>query len=221
MSGFNDARHLLQHAKEHLGRIRQAYEEALYDKQIKPTLLVEIKNIMENLRSALDFCAQALYDKYGAQATRQPKVYFPCAFKGQSATDFRKRVDGCIPGLSVSRPDIIAIIESFQAFSNPANDWLPLFKDLNNMNKHQSLTPQERQESNSLTIKGGTTSMTLSPGASITIDPRAFIVVGGNVVIPGGQSFSADRPPIATGKGNVTVTKCGLSHFTSPGQVSI
>ena len=56
--------------------------------------------------------------------------------------------------------------------------------------------------------------MTLSPGASITIDPRAFIVVGGNVVIPGGQTFSADRPPIATGKGNVTVTKWVSFHFS-------
>ncbi len=217
VSGFEDAKVLIQHATAHLGRIRQAYEESLREKHIKPTLLVEIKNLMENLRSALDFSAQALHAKYGSTAASRPKVYFPYALDGQSAADFRKtkRVEACIPGLAANRPDIVSTLESFQAFADPKNAWLPRFMELNNANKHQSLTPQERRESKTLTIKAGGAAMTLGSGASISVAPGASIVVGGKAIIPGGQTFSADRPPVARGQGSGEVTTWVSFHFTA------
>ncbi|MDY7019693.1 MAG: hypothetical protein SU899_06445 [Chloroflexota bacterium] len=145
---FDDAKELVKHAGNQFDEIKSVYEKSLHEKSIKAELLIEIKNLMENLRSALDFTAHGLFNKYGDQTKSKPKIYFPYARENQSKSIFysSNRLENCIPGLSLSRPDIVAKIESYQHFSDPNNIWLPQFMDLCNENKHQQLTPQERKE---------------------------------------------------------------------------
>ena len=54
MGYFEDAKQLVQYAKDQFPQIEGAYNISLEDLEIKPKLLIEIKNLMENLRSALE-----------------------------------------------------------------------------------------------------------------------------------------------------------------------
>ena len=202
MGYFDDAKSLIEHAKSHLSKIESAYQSSLSEKAIDPELLVEIKNFMENLRSALDFSAHGLFAKYGSSTKTDPKIYFPYALLHQSQVDFRRanRIETCIPGVSSARPDITAKLESFQHFADPKNAWLPAFMELNNENKHQQLTPQIRKEKKELRISSRGAQMRIGPGASISIGKGASIRIG-DMDIPGGQSFDSEKPPKTRGPG--------------------
>lgn len=219
MSYFDDAKNLVKHAKNQFGKIKKVYEQSLHEKSIKPELLIKIKNLMENLRSALDFAAHGLFNKYGDQTKLNPKIYFPYATEGQSKSDFQNqnRIEKCIPGLSVSHPDIVKKIESYQHFSNPNNIWLPQFMDLCNENKHQQLTPQERKEVKQLKLTSGGTSISLGEGASISMGSGAQIRMGG-MIIPGGQKFDVNNPPLTIGPGTKEIITWVSFHFSSNNQ---
>ena len=68
MSFFDDAKHLVSESKNAFQDIEKSYQECLNQKNISPKLLIKIKNFIENLRSALDFTAHGIFDKYGDQS---------------------------------------------------------------------------------------------------------------------------------------------------------
>jgi hypothetical protein len=195
MSYFNDAKVLVSECQNTLTEIERAYQESLTSKEIKPSLLIKIKNFMENLRSALDFSAHGLFDKYGDRSDVGKNIYFPYAWDGLDLNGFRakNRVEKYIPGLNASRPDIVLTIESYQYFASPDNAWLPKFMELNNENKHQRLTPQTKKEVKELRITSGNVGMRLTGGASIKITGNAQIRMG-NSIIGGNQTISPDSP---------------------------
>lgn len=216
MGHFDDARELIKYARDQLPEIQSAYDTSLSDQEIKPQLLIEIKNFMENLRSALDFTAHGLFDKYGSSTSKSPRIYFPYATLNQSETEFRRlsRIDTCIPGLSSSRPDIAEKIISFQHFSADQNKWLPIFMQLNNENKHQQLTPQTHKEAKELRMSSGGASISMGPGASISVGRGASIRIGG-MTVPGGQAFNVDKPPVTFGPGKKEVITWVSFHFST------
>lgn len=215
MGNFDDAKLLVQHERERFAEIEQAYGASLSERKIKPNLLIDIKNFMENLRSSLDFTAHGIFQKYGFSASPSPKIYFPYALLNQSKEEFRKsrRIDNCIPDISNRRPDIVDKIESYQHFANPSNRWLPVFMDLNNENKHQKLTPQIRKETKELRISSGGASISMGSGSSISMSPGTSIQFG-NMVIPGGQSFDANKPPATIGSGKKELITWVSFHFS-------
>ena len=99
MDGFAQAKELVRHATEHLERIRVLNNKCLAQKEVKTPFLIEIKNYMENLRSALDYVANALFAKYNSSTKANPRIYFPYAPHSQSLAEFRekKRIESCIP----------------------------------------------------------------------------------------------------------------------------
>ena len=216
MSSFDDANHLVQYAREHFAEIEGAYSVSLSEKVIKPKLLIDIKNFMENLRSSLDFTAHGIFQKYGFSTSSNQKVYFPYAPLSKSKEEFRKslRIDICIPGLSTSRPDIVEKIESYQHFFSPNNRWLPIFMDLNNENKHQQLTPQIRKETKELRISSGGASISMGPGALISISPGASIRLE-KMVIPSRQDFDINKPPATIGSGKKEIITWISFHFST------
>jgi hypothetical protein len=148
MSAFDDANELIKHAESDLAKIGKAYEASLHAKEVTGTLRVQIKNSVENLRSALDFCAHGLFDRYGSSPKTNPKIYFPYATASQDRAMFEKsgRIEVCIPGVSASRPDIVQSLIEMQHFGSDGYTWLPDFMDLTNENKHERLTPQVRKD---------------------------------------------------------------------------
>jgi hypothetical protein len=215
MGHFEDAVELLSHATSRFDQIKKAYSDSLHEKTIKQTLLIEIKNFMENLRSALDYSAQGLFDKYGDKSTTT-NIYFPYAWAGLSAVDFKaKKIIGRkIPGLSNNRPDIVKVIEGYQAFSHPDNDWLPKFMDLNNENKHQQLTPQVRKEEKQLNISSGGCSISMGEGCRIEMGRGTMIQMGG-AIIPGGQRIDVNNPAKIFGQAKQEVITWVSFNFQS------
>ena len=220
MAHFDDAKALVDHAKNSFPTLEQDYRSSLHGKTVEPALLIDIKNAMENLRSALDFSAHGLFAKHGASPRPDPKIYFPYAPLAQTQAQFQaaKRIESCIPGLAAARPDIVARLESYQHYSGPANKWLPLFMDLNNENKHNKLTPQTRNEARQLRIESRGAVIELGPGASISLGSGASIQIG-DATIQGGQELSGERPAMMHGLGTQTVIVWVSFTFDSNGEV--
>src|SRR6266513_308693 len=119
MSHFEDARALVSYSENKIGFLRNLHAQCLEEQAIKPEFQIEVKNFVENLRSALDYCARGLFEKYGKSTKANPKIYFPCAKRGDDRKKFRDEiVDHNIPGLLASRPDIVDHLESYQFFGN-------------------------------------------------------------------------------------------------------
>ena len=139
MGAFDDAEELVRHAGQKLADIQKEYERSLNKQRIRATLLVEIKNFFENLRSALDFTAHGIFDQFGSSRKANQRVYFPYSTTGQTRSEFEKtgRIEQCIPGLTASRPDIVQLLLEMQHFGSRGYDWLPDFMALTNENKHQ------------------------------------------------------------------------------------
>ena len=144
-----------------------------------------------------------------------PDIYFPYASKAQSEQTFRasSRIDRCIPGLSVSRPDVYERIISYQHFVSPENEWLPVFMDLCTENKHQRLSPQTRSERKELRISSRGSTAAFGEGASVTLGPGASMKVG-DLTIRGPQGFDASNPPSATGNGRLETIIWVSFNFT-------
>ena len=216
MSRFDDAKSLVNHAQRKFPEIKKEYEASLSKKNVEAVLLIDIKNFMENLRSALDFSAHGLFEAYGTPNKPNQKIYFPYAPLSQNLSEFRQnnRIEICIPGISTSRPDIVTKLESYQHFSSSENKWLPLFMELNNENKHQQLTPQERREKKQLNITSGRAGISLGQGASISLGPGTSIQMGG-MKIPENQTISTDNPAKIIGPGQQTIVTWVSFHFSS------
>ena len=127
MSAFDDANELIKHAEGDLRKIREAYDASLHAKEVSGALRVQIKNFVENLRSALDFSAHGLFDKYGSSPKANPKIYFPYATATQDRATFEKasRIEACIPGISATRLDIVQSILEMQHFGSHGQRWWP------------------------------------------------------------------------------------------------
>jgi hypothetical protein len=115
------------------------YEHALLTRSVSVEMHVALKEILDHLRSALDYCAHELCHAVTGQIG-SAKIYFPITARGFPAVDFPSRVGKLMPGLLSSRRDLVAVLASFQPFASPTNNWLPDLASLANRTKHINLT---------------------------------------------------------------------------------
>jgi len=150
----NDVQALLRAAADQLLTIEGGYERALRDESLD--LRVPVKNLMENLRSALDYMAHDIYEsccKAGRTASGRsdPKnIYFPY---GQQEEDFRSGLGASLPGLQAAAPKVYDLLIAIQPF-RCADSWLHDLCSILNTKKHDHLTPQVRQEAETHTVEG-------------------------------------------------------------------
>jgi len=86
-----------------------------------------------------------------------------------------------------------------------------------NENKHQQLTPQKRAEIKELKLTSGGTSISLGESASISMGSGAQIRMGG-MIIPGGQKFDVNNPPVTIGSGTKEIITWVSFYFSSNNQ---
>ncbi len=186
MSYFNDAGDLIEHSKDKFKVIANVYKKGLSKKEIDRFLLIEVKNLMENLRSALDYTACGLYMKYGAKPlVKLNYVYFPYAKAAidQSSFDHHIKKNLCI----TNKDNIYKKIRSYQHFSSQENSWLPIFMKLVNDLKHIHLVPQQGKE---LTMKVGDSTIELG---KYSLNVLGEIQIGEKERLPP-QVINADNP---------------------------
>jgi hypothetical protein len=140
---FDMADSLVHRARERYAEFEGHQREAQRLGKVTPDLQLTAKEVIDHLRSALDYCAKEMHERCGGAAGA--KVYFPIAPRGFSPSKFRSLVGSKIPGLRESRGDLVPVLESFQAFFAVENDWLPVLATLSNENKHERLSAQQQE----------------------------------------------------------------------------
>lgn len=130
---------LLSEADAQIAVVETLYRDSLENKQIPLVLQTKIKGALENQRSALEYIAHEITDRYGGTARR---IYFPYA---PTQPDFATRMEQNMPGVAVNRADIADAIEECQPYMT-SPPWLAYLVPLTNENKHNRLSPQTRDE---------------------------------------------------------------------------
>ncbi|MBK9020390.1 MAG: hypothetical protein IPL72_10470 [Sulfuritalea sp.] len=115
-------------------------------------LRVDLKNILENHRSALEYVAHFMAERCSPIPSRD-RVQFPIAHPNDDATTFSKKLGGWFPGLESTAPALIEYLLSIQHFAGER--WLSDFADLTNFNKHHALSEQELAEFDSIVLRVG------------------------------------------------------------------
>lgn len=169
-SKFSDVEAVLLKSNDALVRIEVGYNNALYFQKIPDSLLVEIKDYLGNIRSALDFI--------NAKINGSDK-YFPIC---KERNDFDKRCGKV-------KDEIKTVLLKYQPFND--NPWISWFNVLNNKNKHVTLIPQKRTEILQTRVSRGGGSVTWGDGVifgkgvsvmGVPIDPRTQMPVPNNVL---------------------------------------
>lgn len=179
-----DVRDLLDYVDDSLGHIKEAYDRALRDKRIAPSLRIDVKNAMANMRDALDYMARDIADEIVAphRASNNLKavklVYFPY---GRDQRAFEASVQRRLPDLHSLNSQVYEIIESIQPHSC-GNTWLYEFCNIVNKNKHDALSAQERTERQSYAVSrtGGGPAIS-APAGAIKAPPGAISLGGAPV----------------------------------------
>ena len=209
---------LVEHAKTDLEEIEGQYHRALEQTTILPSLQIDIKNYMENLRSALDYIAHDIYERKiapnraSAGKSEIPKIYFPY---GKTEDDFKSGIGSSLPELKNISEDLYNALEAIQPYKIGDN-WLHDFCCILNEKKHDKLSPQEREEKRALKIDFGRAKIQMGPGSSIS--GAGFIGTGTGGVILQGDTISGDSPAHRTsGRVKQTVIRWISFRFADTG----
>lgn len=112
-------------------------------------LSVELKNLLEDYRSALEYTAHHIANFCNPKPPPRG-VQFPVATLKDTAATFEHKLDQKFPGLSTSKPKVRDYLLSIQEFNNEM--WLRQLADLSNFNKHHLLSAQELGEFHSVLV---------------------------------------------------------------------
>lgn len=171
---------LISKCRNALVVLRSDYESSLREKNVSEELKIDIKNILENLRSCLDYVAHDIHEKY-VDGTPS-NLYFPIR---STRSDLEQVVARDFRGLAQKSPDVYNILEGVQPYND---DWLGKLNRLNNNNKHEDLVEQTRTETKLVTVasKSGRGSVTWGPGTKfgsgnavlgVPIDPKTQLPI--------------------------------------------
>ena len=181
MKRHNDVLALIAETKEQYANIKDLYDKALNDKSLD--IRIKVKNLMENLRSILDYTARDIYEVICKEHRQKSgkkdlhNIYFPY---GSKENDFKSRVGSSLPNLENLSPSLYSIIKNVQPFES-YNTWLYDLCKLNNENKHDKLTPQTREEVETYTVQGPQGSVSIisnNPNFRVTSHPGAVKIFG-------------------------------------------
>ena len=176
-----DTRTIITTARKQYESIRKDYDHALVEHTLD--LRIPVKNLMENLRSALDYMAHDIYDiccKPGRISSGKPdphNIYFPY---GRTDLDFRAGLGSSLPELENHNHAVYDLVASIQSFR--CNDsWLYDLCSILNENKHDKLTAQVRSETETYSVEsehGKVSIVVNNPTVSITSMPGAVKIFG-------------------------------------------
>lgn len=129
---------LLGKIDEGLARVEARCQNDLGAKAVSNEMLYEVRRVIQDCQSALDWTASAVDARYGSRG----RPYFPI---GRDQADFEKKLDAQIPGLRRNRPHIADAFERHQPY-RPGCEVLAQLHELSRVNKHQDFSPQTRTE---------------------------------------------------------------------------
>jgi hypothetical protein len=182
---------LLRKADEGVAEVRAHYEADLAAKALSDETLYAIRNVVQDVQSALDWTATAVKDKYFPGSKWAP--YFPLA---KDPSKFPDTLEKQIKGLAANHPKIAKAIERHQPCQAGKAE-LGYLHDLAKVNKHQDFTAQTRQEQRRVDVQFG--------GGSVSFDPGA-VTFGSGVSIGGVPVDPMTQRPVPHPSQTVTET---------------
>lgn len=114
------------------------YEDAMMAESIPDEMQIVIKEILDHLRSALDYCAQQVWMHFSGQP-HGANIYFPIAREGAMESDFLSVMNRLMPGVADVSIPAYETFKNFQHFADNRNAWLPELATLVNQTKHDHL----------------------------------------------------------------------------------
>lgn len=96
---------------------------------------IQIKHLLEDLRSTLDYIAIDIYNKYNKRPAR--KIYFPYVENGKTEEEFDKYFNKNLPNVKKDNIRIYKTIKDIQSFNGKL--WLSELMILTNSIKHVEL----------------------------------------------------------------------------------
>lgn len=180
-----DVKGVLEHVASDLSALEKSYWSALRKKKLPSALRIDVKNVMENLRSCLDYMAQDINDTVvtphrSAMGLKLVKiVYFPY---GKTKADFDASVGRNLPDLGKLKPKVLDLVESIQPYKC-GGTWLYDLCSIVNSNKHDSLSPQERAERKMYKVGLEGEGPAISAPAGAIKAPPGAIRIGGRPVV--------------------------------------
>ena len=181
MKRYEDVLALIEESTKQYEEVKESYDKALRDKSLD--IRIKVKNLMENLRSILDYIAHDIYESVCRPQRRKSgkpdprNVYFPY---GRNEKDFNASIMSSLPDLEVLSVPIFTLIKNVQPFISN-NPWICDFCSINNENKHDRLTPQTREEVETYTVEGNQGSVSVvvnDPNVRVTSQPGAVKIFG-------------------------------------------
>lgn len=178
---------LIKNCKDKFVILKKEYHASLDHQAVSDDLKIDIKNILENLRSCLDYLACDVSEAC-ITGKQLGKIYFPIR---QSKQEFDQAINKDFPNLQATNSDVYNILESVQPYHDK---WLGEFNRLNNNNKHQDLEEQTRIESRYVTVSSPNGEDSVSWSSSgvtfsgdvrvmgVSIDPKTQMPVPNNQV---------------------------------------
>jgi hypothetical protein len=137
-----DIEELLVHTKDVICSVLSTAKRGTISK-------VQVKNVMENLRSVLDYSAQDIAKKLKENpknGSLDDKVYFPY---GQRKNHFDNSVKRNLRPLKTDLPILFDVLEAVQPYKS-SDSWLVDLCILTNEAKHNNLTKTENQKTVSI-----------------------------------------------------------------------
>src|SRR5947208_295451 len=103
---------LFEEAEAALAEIRVSYGDAVKKRKVSAHLKVRIKQLLESLRSVLDYLGLEVHERYcAALSKRRIDVYFPIVRLSAGEQDFTNLMRGRFPALLITRPDVYVYLE--------------------------------------------------------------------------------------------------------------
>ena len=148
----SDIKELLEHCLIEIEKISKEKKASSINK-------VALKNVLENMRSILDYIAQDILNKLKQNPKNNKlsnKIYFPY---GQKENHFKISIKRNLPNLKKDMPELYDLIESIQPFKLK-NNWIVDLCELTNEAKHNNLS--KTKDDKSITVKNKLGNITAS-----------------------------------------------------------
>lgn len=181
-------------------------------------LSINLKHILEDLRSILDYIAFDLFNKYCSNINPNTKIYFPYCNEDKNEVDYSKIIKRNFPGLYENQKNIYSILSSCQHY-NDHSKWLIKLAGLTNEVKHKNLYIAKvkienenilNNSNNKLTSRGNLSFQESSSGYEVLgtgevyfqCSEQALFYSDGNIYI-GNSNYNV----LTKEKNNITVNK--------------
>lgn len=211
------AHNLLKNIKYNYEKLSEEINQKNIENNIND-LSINLKHILEDLRSILDYIAFDLFNKYCSNINPNVKIYFPYCKEDKNEIYYLNIIKRKFPGLYEKHKNIYNILSSCQHY-NDSSKWLIKLANLTNEVKHENLYIARVKIENENILNNSNNKLTSRGDLSFKKNSSGYEVHGtGEVYFSGSEQalfYSDGNISIGNGnynvltkeKNNITVTK--------------